>query len=66
MYVISKPLEAINEADIENLRTNKVAEQKLIDYKMTLPGISDGDLSTGQKFDNLPPDSNIEALEVGH
>jgi hypothetical protein len=24
------------------------------------------DLATGQKFDNLPPDSNIEALEVGH
>src|SRR5262249_38336511 len=23
-------------------------------------------LTTGQKFDNLPPDSNIEALEVGH
>src|SRR5262245_39896332 len=44
MYVISKPLEAINEADIENLRTNKVAEQKLIDYKMTLPGGSDGDI----------------------
>ena len=24
------------------------------------------DLTTGQKFDNFPPDSNIEALEVGH
>jgi hypothetical protein len=24
------------------------------------------DLTTGQKFDNYPPDSNIEALEVGH
>ena len=24
------------------------------------------DLTTGQKFDNCPPDSNIEALEVGH
>jgi transposase, IS6 family len=23
-------------------------------------------LTTGQKFDNLPPDSNIEAPEVGH
>ena len=23
-------------------------------------------LTTGQKFDNFPPDSNIEALEVGH
>jgi hypothetical protein len=23
-------------------------------------------LTTGQKFDNLPPNSNIEALEVGH
>jgi transposase len=23
-------------------------------------------LATGQKFDNYPPDSNIEALEVGH
>jgi len=23
-------------------------------------------LATGQKFDNLPPDSNIKALEVGH
>ena len=23
-------------------------------------------LTTGQKFDNLPPDTNIEALEVGH
>jgi hypothetical protein len=30
--------------------------------------IVDGDrrLATGQKFDNFPPDSNIEALEVGH
>lgn len=44
MYLISKPLEAINEADIENLKTNKVAEQKLIDYKLTLPGSSDGDI----------------------
>jgi hypothetical protein len=24
------------------------------------------ELTTGQKFDNFPPDSNIEALEVGH
>jgi uncharacterized repeat protein (TIGR03833 family) len=24
------------------------------------------ELATGQKFDNLPPDSDIEALEVGH
>jgi hypothetical protein len=23
-------------------------------------------LATGQKFNNLPPDSNIEALEIGH
>lgn len=23
-------------------------------------------LTTGQKFDNFAPDSNIEALEVGH
>jgi len=27
---------------------------------------SDNDLTTGQKFDNLAPDSDIEALEVDH
>jgi hypothetical protein len=43
MYLINKPLDAIDEADIENLKTNKVAEQKLIDYKEKLPGNSDGD-----------------------
>jgi hypothetical protein len=25
----------------------------------------EGDLATGQKFDNLPPDNKIEVLEVG-
>jgi hypothetical protein len=33
---------------------------------ISIEGIKEADLTTGQKFDNLPPDSNIEALKVGH
>ena len=37
-------------------------------YSVTGDGnvFGDHNLATGQKFENLPPDSNIEALEVSH
>src|SRR5262249_30765109 len=36
------------------------------EFKGTLEDLFDGLLTTGQKFDNHPPDNKIEALEVGH
>jgi hypothetical protein len=41
--MISKQLEKIDEADLDNLVTNSVAEGKTIEYKRVLPSNSDGD-----------------------
>jgi hypothetical protein len=41
--MISKALEDICEADLDNLVANSVAEGKTIEYKKVLPGNSDGD-----------------------
>lgn len=41
--MISKVLEAVTKADIDALQANQVAEGKSIDYKLALPGNSDGD-----------------------
>ena len=38
-----KPLESVEESDLQNLRKNQVAESKILDYKETLPGNSDTD-----------------------
>jgi hypothetical protein len=41
--VLSKPLEAIEENDLQALVDNQVAERKTIEYKESLPGNADGD-----------------------
>lgn len=41
--MLNKPLDQITKADIESLVENEVGEGKNIDYKLELPGRSDGD-----------------------
>ena len=41
--VLNKPLEAIEENDLQALVDNQVAERKTIEYKESLPGNADGD-----------------------
>jgi predicted HTH transcriptional regulator len=41
--VLNKPLEAIEENDLQALVDNQVAESKTIEYKESLPGNADGD-----------------------
>lgn len=40
---LNKPLEAIEEGDLQTLIDNQVSERKTIEYKEALPGNSDGD-----------------------
>ncbi len=41
--MIGKPLDQVAKTDIEALQTNGVQEGRTIDYKLTLPGNTDGD-----------------------
>jgi predicted HTH transcriptional regulator len=41
MAIANKPLSSITESDLLDLIANQVAEGKMIDYKLTLPGNSD-------------------------
>lgn len=43
MSILNKPLPSISEADLLDLITNQVAEDKIVDYKLFLPGNSDED-----------------------
>ncbi len=43
MPFINKPLEAIEESDLQNLVVERVREIKTIEYKQSLPGNSDGE-----------------------
>jgi hypothetical protein len=43
MSIRHKPLETINEADLQTLIENQVGEQKTIEYKAELPGNTTGD-----------------------
>jgi predicted HTH transcriptional regulator len=41
--VLNKPLESIEESDLQALVDNQVSERKTIEYKAALPGNADGD-----------------------
>ncbi|HOO54530.1 MAG TPA: ATP-binding protein [Methanothrix sp.] len=43
MSINKKPLESVEESDLQNLLENQVPESKIIDYKEMLPGKSDSD-----------------------
>jgi hypothetical protein len=43
MFISNKPISSITEGDLIDLITNQVAESKIIDYKLTLPGNSEND-----------------------
>ena len=40
---VNKPLNSIEESDLQQLIDNQVSEGKIIEYKKALPGNSDGD-----------------------
>jgi len=44
---LDKPLDEIDESDLQKLIFDRVAERKTIEYKETLPGRSDGDRQAG-------------------
>ncbi len=43
MSINKKPLESVEESDLQDLLKNQVAESKILDYKETLPGNSGND-----------------------
>lgn len=43
MALLGKPLDALQEADVQTFADNGVSEGRTLDYKLTLPGGGDGD-----------------------
>jgi hypothetical protein len=48
--VLNKPLESIQESDLQALVDNQVTERKTIEYKEALPGNADGDKTAGALY----------------